>query len=236
MQCVILAAGRGKRMGDLTNNIPKPLLEVKGRPILEYTLINLPEKISEVIFIIGYKGDLIKSYFGNKWRNKKIKYVVQEKLNGTGGALHYAKEFLEDKFLVLNGDDLYYFLDLERLINNEPPALLAKEMDNLGRLGAVKIDADGYLSEIIESGESRDENLKLANIGVYLLNKEFFDYPLIKRVSKPDDEEFGLPQTLGGMAKDYKIKVEKAEFWLPIGYPEDIIKAEKVIDKYGKRL
>jgi len=232
MQAAILAAGRGVRMGDLTNDSPKPMLKVNGKPILEYTLDNLPEEISEIIFVIGYKGDLIKSYFGDEWKSRKIKYVVQENLNGGAAALHCAREFLEDKFLVLNGDDLYGRSDLEKLIKNEPPALLVKEVDKLGRLGAIKTDANGYLLEIIESGEPRDENLKLVNIGAYLLNNRFFDYPLVKKSTEISEKEFGLPQTLATMAKDYKIKVEKAEFWQPLGYPEDILKAEKIIHQF----
>ncbi len=235
MQVVILAAGRGVRMGDLTNDTPKPMLRINGRPILEYTLNNLPEEISEVILIIGYKGDLIKSYFGDEYKGKKIRYLVQGNLNGGAAALHLAKELLGETFLVLNGDDLYQKSDLERLISSEPPTFLAKELDESpGRLGVAKTDSNGYLLEIIESGMPRDENIKLVNIGAYFLNKNFFDYPLVKKSSKIDEKEFGLPQTLATMAKDYKIKVAKAEFWHPIGYPEDILKAEKIIENPTK--
>jgi bifunctional UDP-N-acetylglucosamine pyrophosphorylase/glucosamine-1-phosphate N-acetyltransferase len=209
--------------------LPKPLLRINGQPILEYTLANLPEEISEIIFVVGYKGDLIRAHFGNEYKDKKIRYVWQEDLNGSAAALHCAKDFLQEKFLVLNGDDLYGRSDLKKLITNEPPALLVKEVDKPGRLGAIKTDANGYLLEIIESGEPRDENLKLVNIGAYLLNNRFFDYPLVKKSTEISEKEFGLPQTLATMAKDYKIKVKKANFWHPVGYPEDILKAEKII-------
>ncbi len=219
-------------MGDLTNDTPKPMLRINGQPILEHTLANLPDEISEVIIVIGYKGDLIKSYFGDEWKGRKIKYVIQENLNGSGGALHCAKEFLEDKFLVLNGDDLYHRSDLKRLINNEPPVLLTKEIENPKRFGVVKTDNNGYLLEVIESGRPSDENLNLVNIGAHFLNKKFFDYQLVKKSTEISEKEFGLPQTLATMAKDYKIKVEKAKFWQPIGYPEDILKTEKIIKQF----
>jgi len=61
MQAIILAAGRGTRMGELTNDLPKPLLKISGRPILEYTLANLPREIDEVILVIGYHGHKIKN-------------------------------------------------------------------------------------------------------------------------------------------------------------------------------
>ncbi len=229
-----MAAGRGVRMGELTNDVPKPLLKIKDRPILEYTMNNLPEEIDEVILIIGYKGDLIKSYFGEDYKGKKIKYVVQENLNGSGGALHQAKDLLENKFLVLNGDDLYHKSDLEKFVKAEPPAFLAKEITEPGRFATIKTDEEGNLLEIIESGMPRDENIKLVNIGAYLLNKKFFDYPLVKKSTKIDEKEFGLPQTLAAMARDYKIKVQKVQFWHPLGYPNDILEAEKIIEQYGK--
>ena len=125
---------------------------------------------------------------------------------------------------------MYQKSDLKKLISNEPPAFLAKELDEPpGRFGVCKINSDGYLSEIIESGMPRDESIKLVNSGAYFLNKIFFDYPLVKKSTKINEKEFGLPQTLATMTKDYKIKVEKAEFWHPIGCPEDILKAERIL-------
>ncbi len=221
-------------MGELTNDKPKPMLQVKGRPILEYTLANLPEEISEVIIVIGYKGEIIKSYFGDQYKNKKIRYVAQENLNGSGDALHKAKDLLKDKFLVLNADDLYCFSDLEKFITNEPPAILAKEMDDPGRFGVLKTDDNGHLLEIIEAPQENYGNL--VNTGAYLLNKNFFDYQLEKKSAEISEKEFGLPQTLAKMTNDYKIKVVKAEFWQPIGYPGDLEKAEKVIDNFSSKL
>ncbi|KKQ79283.1 MAG: hypothetical protein UT03_C0063G0001, partial [Candidatus Moranbacteria bacterium GW2011_GWD2_38_7] len=64
MQIVILAAGRGTRMKDLTDNVPKPMLQINGKPILAYKLEALPEEIDEVIFVVGYFGNQIQQYFG----------------------------------------------------------------------------------------------------------------------------------------------------------------------------
>jgi len=230
MQCLILAAGRGVRMGELTNNTPKPMLRVNGRPILEYALSNLPDEISEIIIVIGYKGEIIKSYFGDQYKNKKIRYAIQEYLNGSGDAVWQAKDLLKDKFVVLNGDDLYRFSDLEKLITSEPPALLAKEIDHPGRFGVLKTDDKGHLSEIVEAPQENCGNL--INIGAYLLDRKIFNYELVKKSGRMDEKEFGLPQTIMKMAKEYKIKVVKAEFWQPIGCPEDIVKAEKVINDF----
>lgn len=230
MQAVILAAGRGVRMGELTNDLPKPMLRINGRPILEYTLANLPEEISEVIIVIGYKGEIIKSYFGDHYNDKKIRYVIQDELRGSADALHRAKDLLQDKFLVLNGDDLYHRSDLKKIINGDL-TLLAKEVDNPKNLGIIKVDKDGYLLEIIEN--PKENYGSLVNTGAYFLNRKFFDYELVKKNPlEISEKEFGLPQTLAKMAKDYKVKMEKANFWQPVGYPEDIPKAEKIISDF----
>jgi len=67
MQCVILVAGRGTRMGKLTDSCPKPMLPIKGKPKLVYTLENLPEEIDEVILVIGYLGEQIRNFFGDEY-------------------------------------------------------------------------------------------------------------------------------------------------------------------------
>ncbi len=221
-------------MGGLTNDTPKPMLKINGQPILGYILANLPDEISEVIIVIGYKGEIIKSYFGGQYKDKKISYVVQEDLNGSGDAVWQAKDSLKDKFLVLNADDLYSFSDLEKFITNKPPAILAKEMNNPGRFGVLKTDDNGHLLEIIETPQENYGNL--VNTGAYLLDKNFFDYELVKKSKKISEKEFGLPQTIIKMNGDYKIKVVKAEFWQPLGYPEDILKAEEVISQFSSKL
>src|ERR1700689_506521 len=107
MQTVILAAGRGTRMGALTESTPKPLLEVAGKTLLEHKLDMLPYDVDEVIIIVGYLGGEIQKRFGGTYKDKHIFYVEQEKLDGTAGALWQARSVLEGQFLVMMGDDLY---------------------------------------------------------------------------------------------------------------------------------
>ena len=91
MQAVILAAGRGTRMKELTENSPKALLEVAGRPLLQYALDTLPNDVDEVVIIVGYLGGMIHDRFGPEYYGKRLLYVEQEELNGTAGALSLAK-------------------------------------------------------------------------------------------------------------------------------------------------
>ena len=107
MQALILAAGRGTRMQDLTNEVPKPMLTVHGKTLLARKLEVLPPQIDEVIFIVGYQGDLIREAFGSEYNGRRISYVEQETLNGTMGAVTLAKPYITGKFIVMMGDDLY---------------------------------------------------------------------------------------------------------------------------------
>jgi NDP-sugar pyrophosphorylase family protein len=227
MQAVILAAGKGTRMRPLTYDIPKAMLPVKGKPVLEYTINFLPEEIDEVIIVINHLGDQIKNYFGNEWKGRKIKYVVQEKLNGTGGAVNICKDLIKGKFMVVMGDDLYHKNDLAKLAKEEL-AIMAKDFDNAERFGIFETDEQGNLVNIIESPHTFKSGL--INIGAYILNEKFFDCELVPK--KKGDIEFGLPQALAQMAKEYPVKIVRATEWFPIGFPEDIKKAEEVIDKF----
>lgn len=227
MQAVILAAGLGTRMRPLTYDIPKAMLPLKGKPILHYTISFLPEEVDEVIIVVNYLGEHIKNYFGTSYLGKKIIYVIQEKLNGTGGAIFSCKKLLGKKFLVVMGDDIYSRNDL-KLLTGEKTAVLAYEVENSERFGVLKTDADGNLLEIVEKPHSGE--IKTVNIGAYIIEKEFFDYPLVAI----SETEFGLPQTLSLMAKKNPVKVLKTNMWLPIGKPEDLEKAEKELDKFLK--
>jgi len=224
MQCVILAAGRGKRMKGLTKNTPKPMLKVGKCSILEHKIKMLPKSIKEIVFIVGYCAENIMDNFGREFDGRKITYVFQKKLNGTGGAIHLARSVLEDKFLVMMGDDLYCKKDIVKILKNKL-AVLAKEVENPSDFGILETNRRGYLEEIIEKPKRPKSNL--ANAAVYVLSKDFFDYELVSI----GNGEYGLPQTLAKMTDKHKIKVEKASFWCPISCQEDLEAAEKVIHK-----
>ena len=214
-------------MKELTSNGNKNMLKVNGKPILKYKLDSLPKEIDEIIFVIGYHGDEIRKQFGEKYKGRKISYVEQKRLNGTGGAIHKAKKLLEGKFLVIYGDDLYCKGDIEEIIKFDL-AVLAKEIEDVTKFGILKTDKNGHLIDIIE--KPKTSKSKLAAIGLFVLNKNFFKYKLVS----VGGGEFGLPQTLATMSKDYSVKIVKAKEWHPIGNPDDIKSAEKVLHKFLK--
>jgi bifunctional UDP-N-acetylglucosamine pyrophosphorylase/glucosamine-1-phosphate N-acetyltransferase len=116
IQAVILAAGKGTRMLPLTLETPKPMLKVLGKNLIEHKLELLPNEINEVVIIIGYLSEKIREYFGDEWNGKKISYVVQEKLDGTAGALWAAREVLKGRIFVMMGDDLYAKTDVTKIL------------------------------------------------------------------------------------------------------------------------
>ncbi|KKR21131.1 MAG: Glucosamine-1-phosphate N-acetyltransferase [Candidatus Moranbacteria bacterium GW2011_GWA2_39_41] len=228
MQVVILAAGRGKRMQDLTKGVPKPMLKIKGKPILEHKINMLPKEVTEIVFVIGYYGEHIMNHFKHYFGGRKVTYVFQTDLNGTGGALFLAKSVLRDKFLVMMGDDLYHKKDLNKLIKHDL-AILGREVEDDSKFGIIKTNSKGHMIEVVEKPKRSKD--KLANTGVYVLNKKIFDYDLVPI----GGGEFGLPQTMAKMSKDYPVKVEAATIWHTIGNPEDLIEAEKIIHKFEEK-
>lgn len=167
MQIVILAAGRGTRMNELTDEVPKPMLEIKGKPILAYKIEALPKEIDEVIFVIGYLGNQIQKYFGDLYAGKKISYAVQENLNGTGGAVHLVKDLIKDDFLVMMGDDLYIRDDVARIMKHDF-ALLGLEVDDPRKFGVLYLNENGDLENIVE--KPNIPGPAFANIALYKLN------------------------------------------------------------------
>lgn len=226
MQVVILAAGRGKRMKDLVKGIPKPMLKIKGKPILEHKINALPKEISEIVFVVGYYGEHIMNHFKRYFNGRKVTYVFQTNLNGTGGALFLARSVLKDKFLVMMGDDLYHKKDIKKLLKHEL-AVLGKEVEDPSKFGIIKINKKGHMIDVVEKPKRSKD--RLASTGLYVMNKKIFDYDLVPI----GGGEFGLPQTLAKMAEKHPIKVEKATFWHAIGNPDDLIEAEKIIHKFA---
>ena len=119
MQAIILAAGKSTRAYPLTLTRPKPLLKIANKTLLEHNLDNLNDIVDEVIIVIGYKKNLIKKHIGSKYKNLKVKYVVQKQQLGTGNALLMVEKHIKNNFISLYGDDVYSREDFENVIKNK---------------------------------------------------------------------------------------------------------------------
>ena len=106
MKAVIMAGGKGTRLSTVLKDIPKPMVDLAGRPLLEHQIINLKENgITDIILVIGYLGNVIQDYFKDgSSLGVNISYFKEEKPLGTAGALWYLKEQLQDDFILLFGD------------------------------------------------------------------------------------------------------------------------------------
>ena len=96
MKLVILAAGKGSRMGTLGEATPKPILKYKGKNLIQHKLEQLPENIDEIIIVIGHLGEQIVETIGSEYNGIPVTYVWQKELLGTGHSLWTAKEYLKD--------------------------------------------------------------------------------------------------------------------------------------------
>ncbi len=228
MQCVILAAGKGTRMGKVSESVPKPMVRVCGRPVLEYKIHVLPEDVTEIVFVVGYKCDHIMNYFGSYYAGHPIRYALQEELAGTAAALHVARPFLGERFMVLMGDDLYARADLKKLAQ-ERLAILGYHHDNAYGKGVIVADEQGCLTEVCE--QFPDKAPGLVNAAAYMLTREFFDYTPVS-ANNGHAREVGLPQTLAQMTDRHTVVIHRASAWLQITTPEDIDRAQKQISLF----
>ena len=224
MQAVILAAGLGTRMRPLTETTAKPMLKINGRPLLDYTFDALPDEVDEVILVIGYLGEQIRARLGGTYRGRNIRYVVQEKLEGTAKALWETRPLITGKFLVLMADDIYSKKDIEKCLSHEQ-AMLVYRQDRESPGGEVILDGEGKLAEVIEKKSIPAGALVGTN--VFVLTPKLFDYAPVKLTDR--EGEWGLPQTVVELAKDHPVAMVEGTRWIKVTTPEDLKVAEQLL-------
>ena len=222
MQAVILVAGEGKRMQPLTFERPKPLIEVAGKPLLEHIIDALPVEVTDIILIVGYKGDMIRDHFGSEYRGRSVRYIEQDKPLGTAHALSLAKPLLSGRFLLMFGDDIHGAAALRELIE-KPCGLLVAESATPERFGVVYVNPDGTMQKIVEKPAHPESNLVYA--GPMVLDERIFNYP----APRNDNGEYYLTDSFTQFAAEYPAYVVRQPVWIAIGYPEDIKKAEDAL-------
>lgn len=222
MQCVILAAGKGTRLRPITNTIPKPLVTVAGKTLLDHIVSSLPSAVDELIIVTGYLEEKIKEHCGSEFYGRKVTYVHQAEQKGTGHALWLCKDLIKGRFLFMFADDLHGKDDIARAASYTR-AMLTLTTETPERFGIIVRHPDGTLAEMIEKPEHPPSNL--ASTGVMVLDEHIFEYEL--KVEK--NGEFFLTDVIAEYAKEYPIAVVEQHLWIPIGYPEDIEKAEKLL-------
>ena len=173
MKVVILAAGIGKRMRPLTLTTPKPLLPVNGKPIIEYILESFPPEIEEIIIVVNYLGEQIKKHLGKNNRGLKITYVSGSLLGSAYSLLATKKYLKNERFLVVQGDEIPNQTDIVNCLTKEL-SCLTFESCNPQANGIGFLRKDGSLKKIIEKPKTSTSTLGID--GVMVIHTDIFNY------------------------------------------------------------
>jgi dTDP-glucose pyrophosphorylase len=211
MEAVIMAAGLGTRLRPHTVTTPKPLLPIQGRPILDWALGALPSTVRRVIVVVHYLAEQIEEYLRSQRHFTNWATVHQAEPKGTGDALRACRNCLDsDRFLVVNGDDLYGATDLEGLASC-PAGLLVQPVTEPRRFGIAFLRPDGMLERLVEKPDLPAP--QLANTGAYVFPRNVFEIEL----SLSARGEYEITDYLTILAGRTSVQVIQAKFWLPIG-------------------
>ncbi len=227
-QAVILAGGRSARMkggGEGGADIPKPLLEIGGVPIIERIVRKLAGKKVDIAVVVNPKD---RKLFEEKLKRYKITYCPQSKPLGTANALYAAKDFVNDKlFLVMMGDDLSEH-PIEEILGAGEPTVFGFAVDDLSEYGAIVTDASGNVERIAEKEAGGSG---IANTGIYVMPKEFFS---VYGEIKPHGEngEYYLtfvPEIMKRHGVSFRMKT--LEGWMGINTPKELREAEEFLEE-----
>jgi len=177
MKAIILAGGLGTRLRPLTESIPKPLLPIKGKPIIEYAILNFKKyDITDIVLSVGYRATQIKEYFGDgsRW-GVNIEYCIEDEPLGTGGAIRKAAEKEHGTFLVINGDNLADF-NWRELIDTHKRTqakitLALFPVEDVTQFGIAELEGE-RIKRFIEKPKKEEAPSNLNNAGGYVMERE----------------------------------------------------------------
>ena len=224
MEAIILAGGLGTRLRAVTNGLPKPMAPINSEPFLAVLLNTLVQQgIDRVILSVGYKAEVIESYFGDRYRTCKLIYSTELEPLGTGGAIRQALELVQSEHVfVLNGDTMFRVPLLTMMrFHQERQADLSialKPMSDFDRYGNVVLSE----TRIIQFEEKQYCSHGNINGGVYLLQRNLI-------------ERFGFPSKFSFEADFLQPCINQLQvhgfvhdtYFIDIGIPEDYQRAQQ---------
>ncbi len=232
MQAVVLAAGKGTRLRPLTDDKPKGLVEVAGKPILTHCFDNLIELgADELYVVVGYEKEQIIGFFGDSYRDVPITYTHQREQLGLAHALLTVEEHITDDFMLILGDNIFQ-ANLGDVINRQfedraDAAFLVEEVpwEEASRYGVCDTNEYGEIIEVIEKPEEPPTNLVMT--GFYTFTPAIFH--ACHLVQPSNRGEFELSEAIDLLIHSGRtIDAIRMEGWrIDVGYPEDRDEAER---------
>lgn len=239
---IILAAGKGTRLNEgKPSEIPKVLHLLNGKPLIDFCVNSLKNAgVSDIITVIGYKGDLIKKFLG-----EKVNYAVQEKQLGTGHAVLAAKELVfqkADHVVILYGDNPLFsketITELVNLCINRDAAvsLVTVDLDNPFGYGRIVKDEEGHVLKIVEEKDADDneKNIKEINAGCYCFNNQWL-WENIDKLTLSAQGEYYLTDLIDIAFKENEkviaLKINNKNEAIGINTPDQLKEANKAVQE-----
>jgi dTDP-glucose pyrophosphorylase len=225
-KAVILAAGRGTRMRDLTNELPKPMIEVRGKPILQHIIEGLRAAgVEKFLIIVGYRAEVVRQAFGNGTHlGVAISYATQVVQDGTGRVVELAREFAgADPFVLSYGDILVEPSNYPRLttLPKETEAIVSvRRNEDVSQGGAVFVNERFELIDLREKPQPGEPTSPWYNAGIYAFRPSIFVFTA--RLERSPRGEFELTDAIRGLVRSGK-KVQALELigdWADVRDPE----------------
>ena len=230
MQIIILAGGKGTRLWPITENIPKPMVEVAGQPFLAHLLRHYSKyNMSKVCIAVGYKHDVIMNHFSNSYNQMELVYSIEENALGTGGAVSQSLPLLDDDDIVVTNGDTFFNVDLNEMMtfhlcNQSDITIAVKPFKNYERYGTVLTDKK---SKIIGFKEKMKTENGLINCGTYIVKRSVLQKMYLPLVFSFETD---VLETNVSNINEYAFVSDG--YFIDIGIHEDLERAQTELEKY----
>jgi dTDP-glucose pyrophosphorylase len=225
-KAVVLAAGRGTRMRELTKDLPKPMIEVRGKPVLQHIVEGLRDAgMRRFVIIVGYRADIVRNFFGDgQHHNVDIEYVTQTVQDGTGRVVNLARNFAGDSpFILSYGDILISPLNYKRLVklpNDIEAIITVTRGEDVSKGGAVFVNEQMELVDLREKPKPGEPTSPWYNAGLYVFRPSIFKF--IAKLKPSSRGEYELTDAIRDLAHSGE-KVQALELtgeWADVRDPE----------------